>query len=45
VVWTASYAKGRFTAPAAIALSSDGSRLFVTGGRLTHGVATVAYQP
>jgi DNA-binding beta-propeller fold protein YncE len=47
VLWRISYAAAKVYLPAAIALSADGTRLFVTGsvGRNASGITTVAYQP
>ena len=47
VLWTTSYATAKVDfSPVAIALSGDGTRLFVTGwaGSNDSGMATVAYQ-
>ncbi len=47
VLWRTSYAAAKVYLPAAIALSADGTRLFVTGsvGSNADGMTTVAYQP
>ena len=47
VLWTTSYATAKiYYSPVAIALSRDGTRLFVTGsvGPNGRGMTTVAYQ-
>jgi hypothetical protein len=46
-LWTTRYAAAKVYLPAAIALSADGTRLFVTGsvGWNASGMTTVAYQP
>jgi len=46
VLWTTRYAAAKVYSPAAIALSRDGARLFVTGsaGSPISGMTTVAYQ-
>jgi len=44
LLWTISYAPAKVYHPAAIALSGDGTRLFVTGLWPDHGITTVAYQ-
>jgi len=44
VLWTTRYAGAKVWDPAAIALSSDGTRLFETGSGRNGGMITVAYQ-
>jgi DNA-binding beta-propeller fold protein YncE len=44
ILWTSSYAAAKVYFPAAIALSGDGTRLFVTGSGRNGGMTTVAYQ-
>ncbi len=46
VLWTTRYAPAKVYSPVAIALSGDGTRLFVTGsvGSNASGMTTVAYQ-
>jgi DNA-binding beta-propeller fold protein YncE len=47
VLWRTSYAAAKVYLPAAVALSADGTRLFVTGsvGSNASNMTTVAYQP
>jgi len=45
VLWTTSYAAAKVYSPVAVALSRDGTRLFVTGSvGFNGGMTTVAYQ-
>ncbi len=45
VLWTTSYAAAKVYSPIAIALSRDGTRLFVTGSLGFNGaMTTVSYQ-